>query len=136
MAKSIETLMEKLKVLVGKQLSEKQMRGALPVQEADRTIVLCSDKPKNVDVLKKLENGEYLRFKQNFEFMRTPDISYGWEIVHTGYYPTKTIRILYDAEGKLKEKSVSNIDNIYLVEDSITRVFEPHGSWCGKRKKN
>src|SRR3989339_795805 len=80
MAKSIETLMEKLKVLVGKQLSEKQMRGALPVQEADRTIVLCSDKPKNVDVLKKLENGEYLRFKQNFEFMRTPDISYGWEI--------------------------------------------------------
>lgn len=140
----MEKLVDKLKIVFGRKLTPEQMKSArIRGENEGLKIIAGSDKPlKKIDGLEKHSSGEFVRFRQKFEYMATPDASEGWSRVHRGYYPSKTILEVYDGDGLLKFKEVSD-RNLYtsgmgdthsLGWGSTTRtVFEPHGSFRGKK---
>ena len=110
-------LVDRLKIALGRQLSPKQMANAIEESEEFTTV---TDKSMKIDELKKGPSGEFVRFRQRWSYTTIPDAP-GWEHLHTGYYPSKTIEELYDSKGRLKEKTVSSL--IYNWEGNITRFF-------------
>jgi len=127
-----KTLTDRLKIALGRQLSPKQMANAK--EEIKRVNLLCSNEPKKIDELEKYPSGEFVRFRQRFQYMTTPDASQGMRRPHTGYYPYKTIVELYNSKGRIKQKTVSD-GNLYIGGDHITRVFNPPGRLIGRRSK-
>jgi hypothetical protein len=134
MKKNIENLLKTAKIVCGRQLSEKQMEKAISEEEEkENKFLVRANKRKNIKRVIKLESGEYEKFEQNFRLMQTPDASRGWEKIHEGYYLSKTTKTLYDEEGKIKLKFVLE-GNPYEMGDSYLKLFEPAGSWFGKKK--
>jgi hypothetical protein len=126
-------LVDRLKLVLGRQLSPKQMANAKGESEGF-TIVTCSDEPMKIDELGRYPSGEFVRFRQKFGYMVTLDASHGLEIPHKNYCPSRTVIEVYDLKGRLKEKTVSN-GNIYVRRDNIIRVFNPPGRLIGRKKK-
>ncbi|MEK6839328.1 MAG: hypothetical protein AABX72_00130 [Nanoarchaeota archaeon] len=125
-----------LKNWTGRTLSKEQMDAAQPPTDEDNVIILCHGSPLNIDRLRKLPDGRFVRFQQDFEYMTTPDVSHGWSISHTGYYPTKTERKVYNPEGLLIERCASR-GNLYIgTENLVDKVYDPPGSWIGKKRKD
>ena len=118
-----------LKIALGRQLSPKQMANAIEASGP----WFRSDESMKIDKLKKDASGEFMRFRQKFRYMTTPDASHGMKQPHTGYYPYKTIEEFYDSKGRLKEKTVEGC--IYDGEGSTTRLFNPPGRLIGKKEK-
>ena len=125
-------LVDRLKLVLGRQLSPKKMANARKESE-EFEAWLRSDPSKKIDDLEKRNSGEFVRFRQRFQYMTTPDASHGWEQPHTGYYPSKTIKEIYDSKGRLKEKTVAGC--AYNWEGSTTRLFNPPGRLIGKKEK-
>src|SRR3989338_129698 len=104
----VQKLDERLRVALGRKLTQEQMKNAeVKGENKGFTIITGSDKPLNIDRLEKDSSGEFVRFRQRFELMDTPDASEGWAITHTGYYPSKTTMDVYDGDGLLKSRTVS-----------------------------
>jgi len=129
-----KTLTDRLKIVLGRQLSPKKMANAIVRGESKGSTILCSNEPKKIDEFEKYPSGEFVRFRQRFQYMTTPDASQGMRRPHTGYYPYKTIVELYNSKGRIKQKTVSD-GNLYIGGDYITRVFNPPGRLIGKRKR-
>jgi hypothetical protein len=126
-----QTLINILKILTGRQLSSEEMANAKPAER--HAHILGSDKPLTIDRLEVLPSGEFLRFKQIFEYMTTPDASHGWNCPHTGYCPSETIESTYDNKGKLTQRIVTT-GNLYLAsEKTIARKYSPPGRFFGKK---
>ncbi len=96
------------------------------------TIVAGSDKPMKIDRLEKYSSNKFVRFRQKFSFMITPDASHGWERPHRGYYPSKTVIEKYNKDGLLVIKQVS-YGNLYIPGETVTSFFNPPGRLIGKK---
>ena len=129
-----QKLVNRLKIVLGRQLSLKQMANAIVRGESKGSTILCSNEPKKIDELEKYPSGEFVRFRQRFQYMTTPDASQGMRRPHTGYYPSKTVVEVYDLKGRIKQKTVSD-GNLYIGGDHITRIFNPPGRLIGRKKK-
>ena len=127
-----QKLVNKLKLVLGRQLSLKQMANAIEESEAP-DLLLRSDESTKIDKLKRCSSGEFVRFRKKFMYMITPDASHGMKRPHTGYYLYKTIVEVYDSKGHLKEKTVEGC--VYDGEGSTTRLFNPPGRLIGRREK-
>jgi hypothetical protein len=125
-------LVDKLKLVLGRQLSPKQMANAREESRKFTIAAHSSDEPMKIDRIERFPSGEFVRFRQRFSYMTTPDASHGWNRPHTNYYPSRTVVEVYDLKGRLKEKTVSD-GNLYVGRDHITRVFNPPGRLIGKR---
>lgn len=124
-------LVDRLKLALGRQLSPEQMANARGESEVI-TIVAGSDKPMKIDRLEKCSSDKFVRFRQRFSFMTTPDASYGWERPHKGYYPSRTVVEKYNEGGLLVVKQVSD-GNLYILGKTVTGFFNPPGKLIGKR---
>lgn len=105
MAMNIGKLVEKFKIITGKQLSEKQMVSASPFTKKDNVEAFYSSRPEKKSI-SRLENGDYVSLKKDFEVETTPDFSYGWDRPHKDYNITKTIASVYDSRGRIKERTI------------------------------
>lgn len=126
------------KIITHRQLSSSQIERARlkPEDEKSRPIIVSTQSGKTTNDLCRLGDSSFEWFIQEFEWMKTPDISHGWETPHTGYYPTKTILRKYDNEGRLERKAVdfggiANFDS----RKGYAVIYDPPGSWFGKKEK-
>ncbi len=131
---TLESIVNGLKLVSGRQLSKKQMDATQPPNEEEDAYCLCSFEPMHVDRLRKLPSGQFVRTLINYRWDTTPDASYGYSQVHSGYYPSKSVTSTYDKNGKLIEREVT-LGNIYAGGSSVTREYNPHGRFIGKRRK-
>ena len=130
-----QNLMDKLKIALGRQLSPKQMVNARIMKESEGfSFMVESDKPMKIDRLDRFLDETFMRFRQKFSYMITPDASHGEKHSHEGYYSSKTIEEIYDSEGRLEEKTVSN-GNLYIGVKTVTKVFNPSGRLIGRSRK-
>ena len=126
-----KNLGDRLKIALGRQLSPEQMANAKGESEVI-TIVAGSDKPMKIDRLEKCSSDKFVRFRQRFSLITTPDASHGWKRLHKGYYPSKTVVEKYNEKGLLVVKQVSE-GNLYISGKTITRFFNPPGKLIGKK---
>ena len=114
------TLTDKIKRLLGRNINQETVERAKR-GESDKSIerkvdyMLAGDNPVIVD--------------SRFQYATTPDASYGWDIMHRGYYLSKKIRKVYNPEGNLVFRETSTTDLPFLSTRSYKVVkFEPAGS--------
>ena len=133
----LEKILDKLKIVLGRKLSPEPMANARLRTGSEQyyfTVSSDTEKPKRIDMLERLLSGEFVRYKQGFEWMTTPDSSYGMERPHTGYYPYGSVRQLYNQNGLLTEKVITSGCLIYSF-NSVTRIFNPPGRFIGRKIK-
>ena len=134
----LEQIANKLKVALGRKLSREQITNAKLRNGPEHNFITVSsdtEKPARIDMLEKLPSGDFVRYRQGFEWMTTPDSSYGMERPHTGYYPYGSVRQLYNQDGLLVEKTISYGSLIFNPYDKKTKVFVPPGRFIGRKIK-
>ena len=123
--KSVDTI---IKQTLGRQLSQKEIERAkqgakISSKRLDREYSIEKDVNSN-------EENIVIR-TTNRAFMKTPDVSYGWNQPHEGFYAYKHKTEIYTKEGLLKEKSVGE-GNFSHPLWGYLMAFNPPGKILGK----
>ena len=122
-----KTLIDRLKIALGRQLSPKQMANAKELGKFN--IMIYSGKSTKIE-LRIRPSGEFVRFKQRFDYMESDYIPNTKD-----YYLSRAVVEVYDSKGRIKEKTVSRSEwNGH--EDNITRIFNPPGRLIGERSES
>lgn len=94
------------------------------------------DKPAySSDTLKEYlftKDGNLVRERVAYRYKTTPDISHGWEIQHTGYYPVAREVHTYDSDRLLIERVKCTWDD--WNSTTITLKYR-NGDFCWNEKK-
>jgi len=120
-------LVDRLKLILRRQLSPKQMANAKELGKFN--IEIYSGKSTKIE-LRIRPSGGFVRFKQRFDYMESdymPNTK--------NYYLSRAVVEVYDQKGRIKEKTVSRSD-WYGHGDDITRIFNPPGRLIGERGEN
>ncbi len=131
--------MDKIKVNLGRKLTREEMEGAEFKEAGEPLPFMYSSKgPIEIDHLRRLPSGEYVRFRENSKRMRTQDVSHGWNIPHVGYYPMEARMGFYNQEGLLTEEKIKtwNWFDGRATTNIIKKEYEPAGRIIGKKLKD
>ena len=122
-----QKLIDRLKIVLGRQLSPKKMANAKELGKFN--IMIYSGKSTKIE-LRIRPSGEFVRFKQRFDYMESDYIPNTKD-----YYLSRAVVEVYDSKGRIKEKTVSRI-NSYGRGDDIKRTFNPPGRLIGERSES
>jgi len=122
-----QKLVNRLKIILGRQLSPKQMANAKELGKFN--IMAYSGKSTKIE-LRIRPSGEFVRFKQRFDYMESDYIPNT-----KNYYLSGAVVEVYDSKGRIKEKTVSRSE-WYGHEYNITRIFNPPGRLIGERSES
>ena len=118
--------------LFGRKLSKKDMERAKRGDFRERRRILGGKFSR--EFLEK--DGELIVVETSSSHRKTRDHSYGWRIPHKGYYPDKKTTSVYDAEGKLKERTTGYFSGAHDWEGHVRVTFNPHGRIIGQIQKS
>jgi hypothetical protein len=122
-----------MKILTGRQLPDQRMNAAMEGEEPEGDFCEMSSNGNTMDNLVRTQSGNFRRLEVKFEYMATPDASWGWSQPHLGYYATKKTFSEYDSDGRITRLRVYR-GNIYTyVELSQDQEFVPPGSFFGRK---
>ncbi len=131
----MENLIDKLKVLIGRKLSKKEMKRAV---RGEKSPIYAGISPKyygqDVDNLSK-EGDKIIRKEVFYELATTQDASHGSKILHTNYYPVKSVDKEYNKEGFLDRKEVSYCQPFGPQISNKITLYETPGQFIGEESQ-
>lgn len=116
------TLVDKLKIVLGRKLSEKKLAEAK-----------INNKPEDYSNYLIREGDKILRRKTLFELTITAGSSYRWRRYHPNHYPVKTVDSEYDSNGLLVKKTIARNESHGSVTSYKEIKYDPAGSLFGKK---
>ena len=118
------SLEDRLKIWAGRKLSTDQIEKARKGVE---------DKWRKGKKRFYQEGERLIIFNEEFTSVFTPDASEGYRSLHRGYSLTGQEYMIYDGEGLLVEKIVEQILPFWPSKYKQRSVYNPPGSWFGKK---
>lgn len=124
----MKNITEKLKILCGRQLSEKEMEQA---KEFNKNEIKSFNesfegKPKDTRIFGKMSNGKYMKIHQDFIANSMSELN----IFNQGYL-NQDSRKIYNSKGQIEQQNIVQ----YIQDKGFYELqidYNPAGNWFGK----
>ena len=116
----MKNLIDTLKILTGRKLSERQMKNAVPKEEVN--YLRETQDGKTITELHRLPSGEFALYKSSFKWITTSSYS--------NYAVDEAVKRKYNPQGFLTEKRIDYSPQFNWK--GIVIIYSPSGSFFGE----